>query len=171
MNSKERRLYIENVLKNSDIPQKGHILAEELSVTRQIIVKDIAILRAEGKKIIATPEGYLMPKDEKSMIKKVIAFSHKPEEIEDELKTIIKFGGIIEDVIIEHTLYGEIKGMLMIKTLYDVENFMRKVNDYKAEPLLVLTSGVHLHTILAENYESMENIIRELKTKKYLISD
>lgn len=171
MNSKERRMCIENVLKDSDIPQKGHVLAEELSVTRQIIVRDIAILRAEGKKIIATPEGYLMPKDEKNIIKKVVAFSHKAEEIEDELKTIVKFGGSIEDVIIEHTLYGEIKAMLMIKTLHDVENFMNKLNNYKAEPLLILTGGIHLHTILAESYESMENIIRELKVKKYLISD
>lgn len=171
MNSKERREYIEKLLKSNDTPQKGHILAESLGVTRQIIVKDIAILRAEGKKIIATPEGYLMSEEEKSVVKRVMAFSHKADDIEDELKTIVKFGGIVEDVIVEHPLYGEIKGMLMIKTLYDVENFINRIKDYRAEPLLILTGGVHLHTIRAENNEIIENIIQELNNKNYLISD
>lgn len=171
MNSKERRAYIEKKLNDNNDPQKGYMLAEELGVTRQVIVKDIAILRAEGKRIIATPEGYLIHKEEKSMVKRIMAFSHKTEEIEDELKTIVKFGGIIEDVIVEHPLYGEIKGMLMIKTLYDVEHFAIKIKDYKAEPLLILTGGIHLHTILAEDNETMDNIISELKRKRYLVSD
>jgi transcriptional regulator of NAD metabolism len=171
MNSKERRIYIGELLKKSNNPEKGNKLAEELGVTRQIIVKDIAILRAEGKKIIATPEGYIIPNEQKNVIKKVMAFSHKPENIEDELKTIIKFGGIIEDVIVEHPLYGEIKGMLMIKTYYDIENFMKRINEYKAEPLLILTGGVHLHTVIAEDEHIIENIVRDLKEKNYLISD
>lgn len=171
MNSKERRKYIENLLKKSGKPQKGHILAEELGVTRQIIVKDIAILRAEGKKIIATPEGYLIPGEEKIMIKKVIAVSHGTSGIDEELKIIVKFGGIVEDVIVEHPLYGEISGMIMVKTLYDIENFMKKIYEYKAEPLLILTGGVHLHTIAAENEDVLDNIINELKNKDYLISD
>lgn len=171
MNSKERREYIEELLKKSDVPKKGNYIAEELGVTRQVIVKDIAILRAEGKRIIATPDGYLMSKEGKNMIKKIMAFSHQTEGIEDELKTIVKFGGIVEDVVIEHSLYGEIKGMLMVKNLYDVENFISKLNSYKAEPLLVLTGGVHLHSILAESPEAIDNITRELKFKGYLIED
>jgi transcriptional regulator of NAD metabolism len=171
MGSKERRKYIEEFLKRSNMPQKGSILAEKLGVTRQIIVKDIAILRAEGKKIIATPEGYLISDEERNMVKKIMAFCHKVNDIEDELKTIVKFGGVVEDVIIEHSLYGEIKGMLMIKTLYDVENFIKKVNRYKSEPLLILTGGIHLHTISAESDEVIENITKELKNKAYLVSD
>lgn len=171
MNSKERRKYIEDLLRKTNTPHKGHVLSEELGVTRQIIVKDIAILRAEGKKIIATPEGYLISNEEKNLVKKVMAFSHKADDIEDELKTVVKFGGIIEDVIIEHSVYGELKGMLMIKTLYDVENFIKKINEHKAEPLLILTGGIHLHTISAENDDIMDNITTELKNKMYLLSD
>lgn len=171
MNSKERRKYIEDLLRKTNTPHKGHVLSEELGVTRQIIVKDIAILRAEGKKIIATPEGYLISNEEKNLVKKVMAFSHKADDIEDELKTVVKFGGIIEDVIIEHSVYGELKGMLMIKTLYDVENFIKKINEHKAEPLLILTGGIHLHTISAENDDIMHNITTELKNKMYLLSD
>lgn len=171
MDSKKRRIYIKEILEKSNTPQKGHILSEKLGVTRQIIVKDIAILRAEGKDIIATPEGYLIPKLENSLVKQVIAVSHKTTEIEDELRVIVKFGGKVQDVIVEHSIYGEIKAMLMIKTLYDIENFMNKIRQYKAEPLLILTGGVHLHTIVAENYDILENIKSELKNRNYIICD
>lgn len=171
MNSKERRKHIEELLIKRSEPQKGQDLAKELEVTRQVIVKDIAILRAEGKNIIATPEGYIIPKDEKHKIKRVIAVCHKSDEIEDELTCIVKFGGTIEDVVIEHPLYGEMRGMLMIKNLYDVQNFMEKCKKYKAEPLSALTRGIHIHTIEADDEETMERIIKELKDKNYLISD
>ena len=54
MNSKERREYIKNLLMKNNTTYKGQFLAEELGVTRQVIVKDIAIIRAEGVNIIAT---------------------------------------------------------------------------------------------------------------------
>lgn len=171
MNSKERRKLIEKLLIERAEPQKGHLLAQELGVTRQIIVKDIAILRAEGLDIIATPEGYIIPVKDKHKLRRVIAVSHKPEDIEEELTTIVKFGGKIEDVVIEHPLYGEIRGMLMIKNLYDVQSFIEKCREYNAEPLSKLTKGVHIHTIEADNEETMERIINELKNKNLIISD
>lgn len=170
MNSESRRNIIDEKLVKSDKPIKGSVLAEELGVTRQVIVKDIAILRAQGEKIIATPEGYIKSKDQSHVFRKVIATCHKSDEIGDELNTIVTFGGIIEDVIVEHPLYGEIKGMLMIKTLYDVQNFVKRIKEYKAEPLMVLTGGVHLHTVAAESTEILDKIEEELKNKKYLIT-
>ena len=163
MSSKDRRKLIEELLIKRREPQKGHNLAQELGVTRQIIVKDIAILRAEGIDIIATPEGYIIPIKDKHKVKRVIAVCHKPEQIEDELTCIVKFGGKIEDVVIEHPVYGEIRGMLMIKTLYDVQSFLEKCKEFNAEPLSTLTGGIHIHTIEAENEEIMERIINELK--------
>jgi len=171
MSSKDRRKLIEELLIKRAEPQKGNNLAVELGVTRQVIVKDIAILRAEGINIIATPEGYMMPRENNHRIKRVIAVSHKSDEIEDELTCIVKFGGKVEDVIIEHPLYGEIRGMLMLKNLYDVQSFMQKCKEYKAEPLSALTRGVHIHTIEAENEETIERILSELKSRGYLISD
>ena len=169
MNSEERRKIIYEMLIKNENPIKGNGLAEELGVTRQVIVKDIAIMRAKGEKIIATPEGYIMPKEQKHYLKKVIAVCHKSEDIEDELSIIVKFGGIIEDVIVEHALYGEIKAMLMIKTLYDVQNFITKLQEYKAEPLMVLTGGVHLHSIMAESQDILDKIETELKINNYLV--
>ncbi|WP_125154827.1 transcription repressor NadR [Clostridium rectalis] len=169
MNSIDRRNYIIKMLQESDKPLKGQEFAKKFNITRQVIVKDIAILRAKGENIIATPDGYMINKN--NLNSKIIAVTHNSNRIEDELKTIVKYGGVIEDVIVEHVIYGEIKAMLMIKTLYDIENFIMKIHKDKAEPLLVLTNGVHLHTILTERKEDMENIISELKTKGYLIEE
>ena len=171
MNSKERREYILNKLVTDSEPQKGHILAAEIGVTRQVVVKDIAILRAEGKNIIATPEGYIIPSSYDHRYKRLIAVCHRREDIEDELKTIVKYGATIEDVIVEHPLYGEIKGMLMVKTLKDVQSFMEKFNKEKAQPLSGLTGGVHMHTIVADSEEVINSIVEELREKDYLACD
>ncbi|MGH4138661.1 transcription repressor NadR [Clostridium sp.] len=171
MNSKERKAYITNLLIKNSNTYKGQFLAEELGVTRQVIVKDIAIIRAGGVKIIATPEGYLIPNEESNYVRRVIAVSHSREGIYDELECIIKFGGVVEDVTVEHSLYGEITAMLMIKTIVDIEKFTKKFKELNAQPLSSLTNGVHLHTIKADNEEIMECIIKELKDKNYLIFD
>lgn len=171
MISDERRQEIKNKLEKNGEPIKGSTLAIEYGVTRQIIVKDIAILRAEGCNIFATPKGYIINKTVPSSIKRVIAVTHTPDKIEDELNSVVKFGGTIEDVVIEHPLYGEIRGILMIKTLFDVQNFMEKLNKYSAEPLCILTGGVHLHTICANDEETMSNILKELNEKNYILSD
>lgn len=171
MNSEARRKFILKLLEDSEIPEKGYILSERLGVTRQIIVKDIAILRASGENIISTPEGYLIQKSHRDNLRRVFAVCHGKDSIEDELMSIIKYGATIIDVIVEHPLYGEIYGMLMIKSVYDIQNFMKKYRDYKAEPLSVLTGGLHLHTVEAENVTVFSNIEKELAAKGYLISE
>ncbi|MDP4091704.1 MAG: transcription repressor NadR [Bacillota bacterium] len=171
MNSKDRRECILNKLIKGGEPQKGHILAAEMGVTRQVIVKDIAILRAEGKDIIATPEGYIIPSRHVHKIKRTIAVCHKSEDIREELEAIVKYGATIEDVIVEHPLYGEIKGMLMVKTMKDVQSFMDKFKKEKAQPLSGLTGGIHIHTIEAESEEVIDNILEELKEKGFLACD
>lgn len=171
MSPNERRNFILNKLIDIDIPQKGTKIANMLGVTRQVIVKDIAILRAEGNNIIATPEGYIIPKMGRPKIKRMIAVNHNKEDIENELKIIIKYGATIEDVIVEHPVYGEIKGMLMIKTLKDLENFIIKFNNENAEPISGLTGGIHIHTIEADNEDIIGEIIEELRTEGFLASD
>lgn len=170
MNSIERRDNIIKLLLESSEPVKGSIIAKKYSVTRQVIVKDIAILRAKGKNIIATPDGYIVNKNE-NKVKAIIAVTHEEEEMFNEMSIIIKYGGIIEDVIVEHPLYGEIAGMLMIKNYNELNKFIEKYKEQKARLLSVLTNGVHLHTISAENEENIKLIISELKKCNYIVSD
>jgi len=172
MDSKERREEILNILCNWEGPVKGTELAEKLGVSRQVIVQDIAILRAGGEKIIATPQGYIMLKNgEGKLIKSIVCKHSGYDEIEDELNTIVDMGGKALDVIVEHPLYGEIKSPLMISSRLDVSDFMKNLIKTKAEPLSSLTDGVHIHTIEVEDERTFEKIVNSLKEKKYLITD
>ena len=168
MSSKKRREEIINLLINSNGPIKGTELAALFNITRQIIVKDIAILRAEGRNIIATPDGYIYNKDI-NKIKSIIAVNHDSSKTIEELEIVVKYGGIIEDVIIEHPLYGEIRGNLMIKNLNDLYKFESKFKNKNVKPLSDLTQGIHLHTIAADTQEDIESIIRELEEKGFLL--
>lgn len=170
MNSIERRDDIVKLLLDSSSPIKGTDIAEKYDVTRQVIVRDIAILRAKGINIMATPDGYIVNRND-GKVKTIIAVNHKESEMFEEMSTVVKYGGIIEDVIVEHPLYGEIKGVLMVKNLNELNKFINKYNNQKARLLSVLTNGVHLHTIAADTSEDIEGIISELKAKNFIVSD
>lgn len=170
MNSLIRRKEIISHIAKIPRPIKGVELANIFGVTRQVIVKDIAIIRAAGVNIIATPEGYMITKEE-SRYKKVLALSHKEEEMVSELEIVIKYGGIIEDVIIEHPIYGEIKANLMIRNLNDLDNFIDLYKKNKAKPLSALTEGIHLHTISTDNEQDMQLIIENLEKAGYILKD
>lgn len=170
MNSSTRRKEIMNRIIKASKPIKGIELANTFGVTRQVIVKDIAIIRATGINIIATPEGYIVTKED-SRYKQVLALYHKEEDMINELEIVVRYGGIIEDVIIEHPIYGEIKANLMIRNLNDLNNFMNLYKKNKAKPLSALTEGIHLHTVSTENGEDMQLIISELEKNGYILKD
>ena len=170
MNSVDRRENIIKLLLESNEPIKGSVIARKYLVTRQVIVKDIAILRAKGTNIIATPDGYMINKNE-NKVKAIIAVTHNEEEMFDEMSIVIKYGGTIEDVIVEHPLYGEIAGMLMIKNYNELSKFVQKRQEQQAKLLSVLTNGVHLHTISAESEDDINLIISELKKHNFIVSD
>ena len=172
MDSNERKEEILNILRSSEESVKGTELAEKLGVSRQVIVQDIAILRAGGEKIVATPQGYIMIKNGDEKLVKTIVCKHSGyDEIEDELNTIVDMGGKIIDVIVEHPLYGEIKSPLMISSRLDVVDFKKNLIETQAEPLSSLTDGVHIHSIEIEDERAFEKIVNSLKEKKYLITD
>lgn len=170
MNSIERRDCIIKLLLESKEPLKGSTIAKKYSVTRQVIVRDIAILRAKGKNIIATPDGYIINANQ-NKTKAIIAVTHTEEDMFDELSIVIKYGGTIEDVIVEHPLYGEIKGMLMIKNYNELNKFIQRYKEQRAKLLSALTNGVHLHTIAAESQDDINLIISELKKHSFIVSD
>src|SRR5690554_5124116 len=149
MNAWERRGKILETLNKNMKPVKGTELSKKFNVSRQIIVQDIALLRARGEDILATPQGYIIPKvyKENKLIRKIVCKHEGYDEIEDELKTIVDLGGKIVDVIVEHPLYGEIKSPLEISSRLDLQEFMDNLRETKAEPLSSLTEGIHIHTI------------------------
>jgi len=170
MLSEERREKIFDILKERSVPITGTDLSKITGVSRQVIVQDIAILRAKGYNIIATPQGYMLLDDKKSKIQKVIACCHDKDGMRKELEIIVDNGGKVIDVIVEHPLYGEIKAMLMLESRLDVERFMKHYEDSDTKPLSALTGGVHLHTIEVPDETAYDHIIKNLEKYGYLIN-
>lgn len=54
MEGEKRREQLIALLKQADIPVSGTDLAKRLGVSRQVIVQDIALLRAVNKNILST---------------------------------------------------------------------------------------------------------------------
>ncbi len=160
-------------LKKSQKALIGAQLAEEFGVSRQVIVQDIALLRAQGEKIVATSQGYFYEENlGMPTVKTSIACRHGDQnELRDELLTIVNYGGRVIDVKVEHPIYGELSGNLMISSAEDVENFINNYHQDGAELLSKLTDGVHLHTIESVNEQVLEKIKAELREKGYLLEN
>ncbi|MCR1842645.1 HTH domain-containing protein [Murimonas intestini] len=60
MQGSQRREQIMTLLSKSGVPVTGRELAGHFGVSRQVIVQDIALLRASGKEILSTTTGYLI---------------------------------------------------------------------------------------------------------------
>ncbi len=168
MEAGDRREKLLKILHERSKAVSGSRLAEELGVSRQVIVQDIALLRAGGENIFATPQGYLLTLSGKDVVKRVFACIHGADGIGEELLTIVNSGGKVLDVIVEHPLYGDLRGLLMLATPADVQDYLKNYRASQAKPLSVLTEGVHLHTIEAENVSLLGTIEKALKEKGFL---
>ena len=147
---KNRQSEILKVLEASDVPVSASSLAKMLDVSRQSIVGDIALLRASGSPVLATPRGYMLSDTSPGTFPFVgtIACSHDNEGLAEELYTIVDLGGTAIDVSIEHAIYGELSGKLNLSSRYDVDQFLKRISDEKdATPISSLTGGIHLHHI------------------------
>ena len=112
MHSDERRKAIADVLRAADAPVSASALAEKFSVSRQIIVGDIALLRSSGEEILATPRGYVTPKEARGILR-CVAVKHTPQEMEAELNTIVPvviFYLCCQKYIIKGVAAGAVKG-------------------------------------------------------------
>lgn len=165
---KTRREELLKTLYEKQKPMSGESLAEKFDVTRQVIVQDIAILRASGKNIVSTNRGYYLNEER---TQKVFKVKHSDRDINKELNAIVDLGGRVKDVIVHHKVYGEIKKDLNCSSRRDVKIFIEKMKEEKSKPLDVLTGGVHYHTVLADNEEVIEEIEVVLKELGFLIEE
>ena len=159
----KRREGILSLLEDTNMPLSGTELARHFNVSRQVIVQDIALLRAEDQKILSTYRGYVLEKDQvkKKKYIRVFCVCHSTEDTRDELQTIV-------DVAVDHPLYGQIRADLIINNRLDVEEFVERMDRYKAQPLKVLTGDYHYHTVTAESEKNLDFIEQELHKKGYL---
>ena len=171
MNAVNRREKIIDIITKSKTPLTGNELANLLNVTRQVVVQDVALLRASGIPIIATPSGYMMIDSiATTRSLKVFTCRHKTlEQAETELMIIVENGGKVRDVIIEHPIYGEISGTLMINTPQAVKFLIERLKRKDSLMLSSTTDGVHMHTVEAASEEALAKIEDKLHDAGILI--
>lgn len=169
MDGIKRREAILLELESADKPMSASRFAKEFKVSRQIVVGDVALLRAAGFDIIATARGYLLEteKDKQGIVRK-IACQHRPEQTQEELSVIVSLGGEILDVVVEHPIYGELTGGLHIQSEKEVKEFIKAYEKSSASLLSELTGGIHLHTIRCESENTLREIKKELDQKDIL---
>lgn len=170
MNAEERREAIVAALREQVGPVSAGALAGRFGVSRQVIVGDVALLRARDVPIFATPRGYVLEQAGRGRLLRTIACCHSGEEIlAEELFTVVDFGGEVIDVIVEHPIYGQISGQLHIQNRFDVQCFLEKLRSGQAKALSSLTGGIHLHTISCPSEEIYERILQSLSQKGILL--
>jgi hypothetical protein len=165
----KRRQRLMEWMRTQSKPVPGSALARHFRVSRQCLVQDVAILRAAGEEILSAPQGYRLPGKQTSEHRAILACKHGPERTEEELQVLVDHGVRVLDVVVEHPLYGELRGALMIESRADIQDFIAKWRGEKATLLSSLTGGVHLHTVEAHKPEMIERAKAQLQARGILL--
>lgn len=166
MSAQKRREQILSIIKNSEKPVSGTSLAKQLAVSRQVIVQDIALIRANGVDVVSTNRGYVIGSSGK--VSRVFKVHHTSENVEDELNLFVDFGGYIKDVFVYHKVYDVIKADMNLKSRADIRKYLQEIASGKSSLLMNVTSGYHYHTILADDNETLDLIQEELQANGFL---
>ena len=148
MDNSARREKILQLLQGSPSPITGTALAKACDVSRQIIVGDVALMRAQGTDIIST---------------RVFVCCHGLDQMEGELNAIVDNGGIVRNVVIEHEVYGNLEGTLNLHSRRDVQQYVKRMHDSHAEMLSAISGGIHTHLVEAATEEELEAIGQALR--------
>ena len=170
MTAGERRQAILTHLKTGTAPISATALAKEYGVSRQIIVGDIALLRAGGAPVSATPRGYIMA-EEGLGLERTVAVHHLDGGMVRELYICVDNGCTVIDVVVEHPVYGQLVGQLQLSSRYDVEQFLQRVSVESAHPLSDLTDGIHLHTLRCPSEEAFLRVQAQLDEAGILLKE
>ena len=166
MNAQSRRNAIMEVLKAEEKPVSASTLAKQFNVSRQIIVGDIALLRAGGADISATPKGYVLAREREGLVRSIVCKHSGMEEMAQELNICVDHG-----CIVEHPVYGQLAGQLQLSTRYDVSQFLESVAQDKAHVLSELTDGIHLHTLRCPDEAAFQRVQEELDREGLLVKN
>ena len=166
MKPDERRKSIVNLLLSEKKPISGNELSDKYGVSRQIIVRDISILKEQGTDILATNSGYVIRSS--PLKERVFKIYHTTEQTEDELQTIIDLGGTVADVYVWHKAYGKMEAKLNFSSRSQIAQFIESVRTGKSVELMHITGGYHYHTVRAVSEDILDKIETALNSKNYI---
>ena len=165
-----RREKILAALRESEGPLSGGALAERCGVSRQVVVTDVALLRTRGEKIVSTNRGYVLAaEDAPGRPTRLFKCRHTAEQTADELTCVVDLGGCVEDVFVNHRVYGKVSSELGVGSRRDVGRFMTELASGVSAPLLEVTSGYHFHHVSARSEQDLDEIGRALAERSYLV--
>ena len=165
----ERRRVIEQQLRNAAEPITGNQMSALYGVSRQVIVQDIAVLRAGGLPVEASARGYLLKREEGSCACVVACRHSGMDELRQELYAVVDAGACVSDIIVEHPVYGDIVGKLFVNSRETADQLVEKLSQPKATPLSVVTGGMHLHTLTATDQKTLEAATAALGKGGFLV--
>lgn len=167
LKASERRNLIWDMIEKTETPLSGTYLAKEFGVSRQVIVTDIAILREKHPDLVSTVRGYISMKNDTS--KRVFKVCHSDEDTEDELRQIVRLGGKVLDITVDHRVYGTIQKPLDIGSERDVDSFMFDIKSGVSSLLKNITNGYHFHAVEAASEKVLDDIEDMLKDKGWFL--
>lgn len=167
MTGTERRTEIINKMKSSESPISGKALAAEYHVSRQVIVQDIALIRAAGHNIISTNRGYIL--NEPAAAGRIFKVRHTDAQLEEELYSIVDLGGTVRNVMVNHRVYGHIEAELNINSRRKAAEFIEDIRNGKSSPLKNITSDYHYHEVTADSEETLDMIEKMLREKGFFV--
>ena len=170
MNAETRRNMILEHLTQAQGPVSATTLAGLCGVSRQVIVGDVALLRASGADITATPRGYVIAQPSTGLTHTVVCL-HNEAQTRQELYSFVDNGCFVEDVVVEHHIYGQITGQLQLGSRYDVDLFMERLTERTGASLCSLTDGVHLHTLRCPDEAAFQRACQALREAGILLED
>ena len=162
-----RRREMLELFKKSNTALTGSDLAKRFNVSRQIIIKDIAVLKQEGNSVEATGKGYYLRAPE--VFERVFKLLHTSDQTRDELRLVVDMGGVVKDVFVWHKVYGRLKASLNISSREDIDRFIEGVRSGKSSELMNITGGYHYHTVTAEDEIVLDRIAESLNQRGYIV--
>lgn len=168
MTGSDRRAEIVRQIKESKAPVSGQRMALAYGVSRQVIVQDFALLRASGYDIISTNRGYLL--NAPRTVSRIFKVQHTDEQLEEELCCIVDLGACVENVMVNHRVYGHMEAPLGINSRRKVAEFLEDIRSGKSSPLKNITSNYHYHNVSADSEETLDMVEQALSEKKFLIA-
>ena len=90
--------------------------------------------------------------------------------MEEELRTIVDLGGCVDNVMVNHKVYGHMEAELDINSIRKVELFMKDIRSGKSRQLKNITSDYHYNKVSGDNEEVLDMIQDALQKKGFLVN-
>ena len=160
-NGEQRRMQILHLLKETGTPLSGTALAKELGVSRQVIVQDIALIRAENHNILSTNKGYIyrVQSDENTQPKRVFRVRHDTKEVLDEFLTVLVHLKLCDDAVgwVEWVL-NVLAILLLLCDRIDVDSHFRELKIYNLSISVLEFACDNVNFIITADWKTLNAV-------------